>query len=101
MQFKSHGQTLHLLMQGTFYGLSSDNQGACGFSGNGANSLGLPWSTGTTLTVAINDDQFSGGITCGMCIKFRGTGTGIGTQPIPQTWQYALVDNRYCSTLVL
>ncbi|KAL0041698.1 hypothetical protein WJX79_001132 [Trebouxia sp. C0005] len=79
---------------GTFYGLGSDNQGACGFSGNGANSLSLPWSSGTTLTVAMNDDQYSVGITCGMCIKFRGTGTGIGTQPIPQTWQYALVDNR-------
>ena len=82
------------MLQGTYYGLGSDNQGACGYGPSAANSTSMPWSTGTALTVAINDDQYSGGITCGICIKFRGTGTGIGTQPIPQTWQYALVTNR-------
>ena len=87
------------LLQGTYYGIGENRQGACGFGQNGANSTHQPWSTGTTLTVAINDAQYSGGVTCGMCIKFRGVGTGIGTQPIPQTWQYALVDNRFVPAL--
>ena len=56
--------------------------------------MNLPWASGTALTVAINDFQFSSSLSCGMCVKFRGVGTGIGTQPVPQQWQYALVTNR-------
>ncbi|KAL3139257.1 hypothetical protein ABBQ32_006023 [Trebouxia sp. C0010 RCD-2024] len=56
--------------------------------------MDMPWSTGTTMTVAINDFQFASSLSCGMCVKFRGVGTGIGTQPLPQQWQYAVVTNR-------
>ena len=48
-----------------------------------ANTDDLPWSTGLTMTVAMNDDQFGSSVACGMCITFQGTGTGIGTEPIP------------------
>ena len=50
-----------------------------------ANTDGLPWSNGLTMTVAMNDPQFDGSVACGMCITFQGTGTGIGTEPIPGT----------------
>ena len=56
--------------------------------------MGLPWSSGTSLTVAVNDFQYADGLSCGMCVKFRGVGTGIGTEPLPQQWQYAVVTNR-------
>ena len=87
--------TRPMSLQGTFYGKGQDDQGACGFSSSAANSLNLPWTSGTTLTVAIDDFQYADGLSCGMCLKFRGVGTGIGTTPVPQTWQYALVNNRY------
>ena len=86
------------VLQGTYYGTNGNVNGSCGFGGNGANSLKMPWTSGTTMTVAVNDDQFAEGLTCGLCIKFRGIGTGIGTQPIPQTWTNAIVDNRYACT---
>ena len=35
------------------------------------------------MTVAMNDDQFGSSVACGMCVTFQGTGTGIGTMPIP------------------
>ena len=83
-----------LLRQATFYGKDGDKDGACGYSASKANSMSLPWASGTTLTVAINDFQFASALSCGMCVKFRGVGTGIGTQPVPQQWQYAVVTNR-------
>lgn len=83
-----------LLLQATYYGKDGDNQGACSFGASKANSMGLPWSTGTSLTVAVNDFQFADGLSCGMCVKFRGVGTGIGTEPLPQQWQYAVVTNK-------
>ena len=48
-----------------------------------ANTDGLPWSSGLTMTIAMNDDQFGNSVACGMCVTFQGTGTGIGTEPIP------------------
>ncbi|KAL3131185.1 hypothetical protein ABBQ38_000489 [Trebouxia sp. C0009 RCD-2024] len=78
----------------TYYGKGGDKQGACGYGASKANSMDLPWSTGMTMTVAINDFQFASSLSCGMCVKFRGVGTGIGTQPLPQQWQYAVVTNR-------
>lgn len=83
-----------LLVQATYYGKGGDKQGACGYGASKANSMDLPWSTGMTMTVAINDFQFASSLSCGMCVKFRGVGTGIGTQPLPQQWQYAVVTNR-------
>ena len=82
------------MVQGTYYGAGQDANGSCGFNSNGANSLKMPWTSGTSITVAINDDQFADGLSCGLCIKFRGTGTGIGTHPIPQEWTTAFVNNR-------
>ena len=83
-----------LWLQATFYGTDGDKDGACGYSASKANSMNLPWASGTTLTVAINDFQFASSLSCGMCVKFRGVGTGIGTQPVPEQWQYAVVTNR-------
>lgn len=51
-----------------------------------ANTDDLPWSNGLTMTVAMNDDQFGSSVACGMCVTFQGTGTGIGTMPIPGTF---------------
>lgn len=48
-----------------------------------ANTDDLPWSSGLTMTVAMNDAQFDSSVACGMCITFQGVGTGIGTEPIP------------------
>ena len=46
------------------------------------------------MTVAMNDDQFAGGAACGLCVMFRGTGTGIGTVPVSTNeWTFALVTN--------
>jgi hypothetical protein len=55
-----------------------------------ANTDGLPWSSGLTMTVAMNDPQFGASVACGMCITFQGTGTGIGTEPIPGKFVTAL-----------
>eukprot|EP00891_Asterochloris_glomerata_P009335 jgi/Astpho2/9335/Aster-x1569 len=79
---------------GTFYGVGQDAQGACSYGSNGANSLNLTWTQGNQNTVAINDLQFNASNTCGMCIKYRGLGTGQGTQPVPSIWQRGFVDNR-------
>lgn len=81
---------------GTSYGAGQDDQGTCSYGNNMANTNGLPWSNGLTMTVAMNDPQFDGSVACGMCITFQGTGTGIGTEPIPggTEWQTALVTNR-------
>lgn len=81
---------------GTSYGSGQDNQGTCSYGSNMANTDGLPWSSGLTMTVAMNDDQFGSSVACGMCITFQGTGTGIGTMPIPGRgdWLTALVTNR-------
>ena len=85
-------------MQGTFYG-QQDNQdaaGACSYSANFANSNSLPWSKGTDMTVALNDAQWAGGAGCGLCVRFRGTGAGIGTTPISTSeWKTGFVNNRY------
>ena len=85
-------------MQGTFYG-QQDNQdaaGACSYSANFANSNSLPWSSGTDMTVALNDAQWAGGAGCGLCVRFRGTGAGIGTTPLSTTeWKTGFVNNRY------
>ena len=85
-------------MQGTFYG-QQDNQdaaGACSYSANFANSNNLAWSKGTDMTVALNDAQWAGGAGCGLCVRFRGTGAGIGTTPISTSeWKTGFVNNRY------
>ncbi|CAL5218467.1 g150 [Coccomyxa viridis] len=82
---------------GTFYG-QQDNQdaaGACSYSANFANSNSLPWSKGTDMTVALNDAQWAGGAGCGLCVRFRGTGAGIGTTPISTSeWKTGFVNNR-------
>lgn len=81
---------------GTSYGAGQDDQGTCSYGTNMANTDSLPWSSGLTMTVAMNDPQFGASVACGMCITFQGTGTGIGTEPIPggTAWQTALVTNR-------
>ena len=82
--------------QGTFYGQQADQdeRGTCSFGRNFANTMKLPWSTGTHNTVALNDNMFNDSLPCGTCIMYRGTGQGIGTTPIPQNWTRAIVNNR-------
>ncbi len=85
-------------MQGTFYGQQGDQDaaGACSYSANFANSNKLPWSSNTSMTVALNDAQWAGGAGCGLCVRFRGTGAGIGTTPISTSeWKTGFVNNRY------
>ena len=59
--------------QATYYGHqeAQDAQGTCSFSENYANTNGLPWSLGTSTTIAMNDVQFENGKACGMCIMYR------------------------------
>lgn len=71
------------LLQGTSYGAGQDSQGTCSYGSNMANTNDLPWKSGLSMTVAMNDDQFGSSVACGMCITFQGTGSGIGTMPIP------------------
>jgi len=85
--------------QGTFYGLGQDSQGTCSFSQNFANTNDLPWSTGTALTLALNNDQFANSAGCGMCVMYRGTGAGLGTTPIPATYTMGFVNNRWLTRL--
>ena len=70
--------------QATFYGHQEgqDAQGTCSFSENYANTNGLPWTQGISTTIALNDAQFENGKGCGLCIMYRGTGSGIGTTPL-------------------
>lgn len=71
------------MLQGTSYGEGEDSKGTCSYGTNMANTNDLPWSNGLTMTVAMNDAQFGSSVSCGMCVTFQGTGTGIGTMPIP------------------
>nr|QOL01074.1 putative extracellular protein CSOL_007b [Pseudococcomyxa simplex] len=82
---------------GTFYGQQDgqDAQGTCSYNENFANTVKLPWSSGTDMTLALNDAQFDNGSGCGLCIKFRGTGAGLGTTPPSTTeWKTGFVNNR-------
>lgn len=88
--------------QGTFYGQQDgqDAQGTCSYNENFANTVKLPWSSGTDMTLALNDAQFDNGSGCGLCIKFRGTGAGLGTTPPSTTeWKTGFVNNRCTPTL--
>ena len=84
-------------MQGTFYGQQDgqDAAGACSYSANFANSNKLPWSSNADSTLALNDAQWDGGAGCGLCVRYRGTGSGIGTTPLSTTeWKTGFVNNR-------
>lgn len=39
------------------------------------------------VPLAINNAQYKGTSVCGMCVKFRGTGTGSGGNPINSGFQ--------------
>ena len=39
--------------------------------------------------MAINAAQYGGSQSCGLCVAYRGTGTGTGGTPIPTSYQYA------------
>lgn len=83
-------------MQGTFYGQQSgqDDMGACSYGKGVSDTLKLDWSNGVAATVAMNDCQFQESLACGLCLYFRGTGSGIGTTPLSRDWQFGFVDNR-------
>jgi len=83
--------------EATFYGHQEgqDAAGACSYSENFANTNSLPWSTGISTTIALNDAQFEAGLACGMCIMYQGTGEGIGTTPLAgDRWYRGFVNNR-------
>ena len=85
------------MLQGTFYGQQSDQDaaGACSYGKNFANSTRMPWSSNADMTVALNDAEWDLGAGCGLCVRFRGTGAGIGTTPIATShWQTGFVNNR-------
>lgn len=52
------------------------------------------FAQGVMTTIALNDQQFSSGAACGLCLKFRGTGEGLGTTPISTEWARGFVNNR-------
>jgi hypothetical protein len=82
--------------EATFYNMDGlgDTQGACSFSDNFANTNGLPWTKGVAVTIALNDAQFASGAGCGLCVRFRGTGEGLGTTPLSAAWTRGFVNNR-------
>lgn len=82
-----------LSMQGTFYGQQGgqDNQGSCSYGGMSGMYGG--WMNGVHNTIAMNSAQYAGGLACGTCLYYRGTGGGIGTKPVSKDWQYAIVNN--------
>jgi hypothetical protein len=70
--------------EGTFYG-----EGGAGETGScmlNRNFNGIP------ITVAINNDQYEGGKSCGKCVVVRGQGIGSGMTPIIGPI-YATIDN--------
>lgn len=70
---------------GTYYGYRARGAGHCSFHfvGLGASSPGF---LGTPL--AINAPQYAdGNSVCGLCVRFRGTGSGSGGSPIGGDWQ--------------
>lgn len=68
---------------GTYYGSRQRGFGHCSFHFQDfGNSPGYP---GTPL--AINAAQYTGTSVCGLCVRFRGLGSGLGGNPISQNWQ--------------
>ncbi len=81
---------------GTFYNLGSST-GNCGFEAvsaiDAATVKQLPWASGIDTFVAINNAQYNGSLTCGQCLVYHGTGSGLGTTPIAQIPQYGFVSD--------
>lgn len=46
------------------------------------------------VAIALNDLQFESGAVCGLCIRYRGTGAGLGITPLPTAWARDFVNNR-------
>ena len=61
-------------MQGTFYGQqqAQDGSASCSFNENRANTMNLGWTTGAAVSLAINNDQYAEGKSCGLCVMYRG-----------------------------
>jgi hypothetical protein len=70
--------------QGTFYGMGGAGAaGAC---------MLRPGFNGVGTSVAINQAQWDGGLTCGKCVRITGTGAGLGMTPIKGPI-FATIDN--------
>ena len=82
-------------VQATYYGQqgNQDGKGACSYGADVSNTMNLEWTSGIQNSIALNTEQFEGGLACGLCIYYRGTGQGIGTTPVPADWQFAFVNN--------
>jgi hypothetical protein len=73
----------------TFYGYG--DSGACSWNFSGAYTQ--PWTTGIQTYVAMNAPQFASSGACGLCLKYEGTGGGSGLTPVPEIYQYAIVQD--------
>jgi len=70
---------------GTYYGTTNGKSGACSVYPRPSFMNGL-------TTVAINNPQWLGSATCGMCVQVTGTGSGSGANPVTGTF-IAVVDD--------
>lgn len=69
---------------GTFYGAGGHGaEGAC---------MLTPGFNGVSTTVAINQNQWEGGMSCGKCVRIYPTTRGIGITPIDNEI-FATIDN--------
>lgn len=82
-------------MQGTFYGQqqAQDGSASCSFNENRANTMNLSWTTGAAVSLAINNDQYAEGKSCGLCVMYRGrlcfkqtSDQPFGVGPCAVTW---------------
>jgi len=90
-------RTIVSLMMISEYGVFGEFQGDGTFYGGGGagehGSCLLPRDFNhVPLTVAINQEQYLGGESCGKCVRFHGQGQGLGTTPILGPF-FATIDN--------
>lgn len=73
---------------GTYYGLTN-GAGHCSFQFSKSESL--PWATGINSFVALNAPQYGDSSACGLCLQYKGTGSGSGGDPVSPSPQYGLI----------
>lgn len=88
--------TCSLFSAATYYGM---NQWS-GYCQGNMQAKGKAWPPNggafNGMRVALNAPQFGGGGTvapCGRTLRYRGTGTGSGGNPISRSWQTTMVTN--------
>lgn len=89
--FSAHAQINNLFQvrqngDGTYYGTHNGNGNACSI-------YPRPSFFSRATPVAINNPQWQGSATCGMCLQITGNGQGAGANPVRGTF-LAVVDDR-------